>query len=340
MTAAPKRTKKKDLAGDAPGAAAPAGRPKLSDALITQGLLRLTIQRHLPEGRKDVEWAVFRELRNHTGYTSGKRDTAVDVFAMHLWPSKKHWRVAYEVKASRADFLRELEKPDKRAWGMEVSNEFWYVCYPGVAKPEEIPAGCGLLRADEALTRLQKVVHAPQREARDLSMNEMAAMARRSAEEQSALFSYSGKELSENDLVALLESRMDAHLLNCVRERTDVEVELVLSRVRHTLQTYATDMQELGIEPPAWMLNGDLGKERFWDGRKWVSEVLARRIGVHQLQENARSLEDASRALSRQRQRLEEAEEKVRQALEQTHALYRVPAALPTTPILQTKSFP
>lgn len=338
MAAAQKRTKKKALDGERLDTAASAGKAKLSDALITQGLLRLTIERHLPAEKKVAEWAIFRELRNHTGFAEGNRTTSVDVFAMHLWPSKKHWRVAYEVKASRADFLRELDKPEKRAWGMEVANEFWYVCYPGVAKPEEIPAGCGLLRADEALTRLQKVVHAPQREVRDLTMNEMAAMARSGAEEHSALFRYSGRELTEKDLVELLNSRMDAHLHHCAQARAEEEVERVLSSIQHMLKTYATDMQELGIEPPAWMKSGELRKEGFWGARKWVSENLARRIGVHQLQENARHLEQAAFVLSRQRQRFEDAEASVRQALEATQSLCRGSQVKPEPSVLEGES--
>src|SRR5690606_3999643 len=139
----------------------------------------LVIERHADSrGAAAGQWALFPELRNGTGY--GTQTSYIDLFALNLWPSKRHWRIAYELKASRADFLRELAKPEKRAWAMEVANEFWYVCYPGVAKPEEIPQGCGLMIANEALTKLRKVVQAPQREARDLTMTEVAAFARRS----------------------------------------------------------------------------------------------------------------------------------------------------------------
>jgi len=133
--------------------ALPLERP--SDALVTLGLRRLIAQKHSDTSKGvSPEWALFFELRSGTGH--GPRTAYVDALALNLWPSKQHWRVAYELKASRADFLRELAKPEKRSWAMEIAHEFWYVCYPGVAKPEEIPQGCGLMVADEGLSKLKK----------------------------------------------------------------------------------------------------------------------------------------------------------------------------------------
>lgn len=298
---------------------------KLSDAVTTQGLIRLVSERHANDRQKmSAEWAFFRELRSHTGHTGGaKVDCFVDCFAMHLWPSKQHWRVAYELKASRADFLRELAKPEKRQWGMSISNEFWYVTAPGVAKPEEIPAGCGLMVADASLTKLRKVVQAPQREAAPLTMNEMASMARHLSEATGPLFSYSGKDLSEADLHELLESRMDGHMRTLVREKAQASADALLLKARETLAEYARLMREAGLPPASWMESGDLDQAHVWDAKKWVHEAFSRPLGIHHLSENIRGLERSLHSLGWLESRLNDARETLGAALVATQETLR-----------------
>jgi hypothetical protein len=235
------------------------------------------------------EWAVFRELRS--GSVRGQSERSVDLFAMNMWPSKKHWRVAYELKASRADFLRELAKPEKRAWGMEVSNEFWYVCYAGVAKPEEIPAGCGLLVADECLENLRKVVQAPQRDSRELTMTEVSSMVRRESETFGPLFGYAGRELSEVHLHALLESRMDGHLRELVREGVKTGVTSALAGARELLARYARDLRAANVEPPAWMEAVDFENHMGWSARSWVEDAFSKKLGRTALMAHRKTLE-------------------------------------------------
>lgn len=289
------------------------GRP--SDHFITQGLRRLLAEKHdVNEVGMGQEWSLFYELRSGAGF--GNSVSYVDAFALNLWPSKKHWRVAYELKASRADFLRELKKPEKRSWAMEISNEFWYVCYPGVAKPEEIPQGCGLLLANKDLTKLQRSVVAPQRTARELTLSEVSAIARRSAQETTALFRYAGKELSESDLRALLKSREDQHFHAAVREASTVQAATILSSVESTLRGYARDLEEAGLPAPAWMKSADLSKPVGWDSRKWAKEALLDGPGLTALQEGLR---DVQRAQAR----LEQAKEAVDKAASSVEDLLR-----------------
>lgn len=54
-------------------------------------------------------------------------DQRIDAFALHTWPSKKYRRIAYEVKASRSDLLRELAQPWKCEAALALSNEFFLV---------------------------------------------------------------------------------------------------------------------------------------------------------------------------------------------------------------------
>ncbi len=70
--------------------------------------------------------------------------------------------VGHEVKASRADWLTELGKPDKASTWADQCHEWWLVTVPGVVHEGELPAGWGLMVPGPSTTRM-KIVHAAQR---------------------------------------------------------------------------------------------------------------------------------------------------------------------------------
>ena len=112
------------------------------------------------------EWAFVANLRSHVGFRSPGRESYLDAFAMRCFPSKGLTRVAFEVKVARSDWLAELRDPRKRANGMRLSHEFWFVAPSGVVKMEEVPEGCGLLQATEGGLRTKRA--APYREAESM----------------------------------------------------------------------------------------------------------------------------------------------------------------------------
>jgi hypothetical protein len=57
--------------------------------------------------------------------------------------------IVHEVKVHRSDLLSDLRSPTKRAAYLQLGGECWYVIRAGIAKPEEIPAECGVLVATE-----------------------------------------------------------------------------------------------------------------------------------------------------------------------------------------------
>lgn len=231
-------------------------------AFTAQDLRRLIADLHglVPAERKltlSEEWALFFELRNGTGH--GRQDRYVDAFAFNLYPSKKHWRVAYEIKVSRGDFLSELKKPEKRAFAFDISNEFWYACAPGVAKPEEIPEGCGLLVVSGS--KLKRVVQAKQRDARPLEMAEVAAIARSSCRYDvltSRLWRYQDCELDEDALNALVQTRRDELFESELNRRVKRDVDQMTQNLRQRVSDYADALKAAGVTPPDWMLNEEL----------------------------------------------------------------------------------
>ena len=90
------------------------------------------------------EWVFFRELRVGVGWAVGA-EQRLDAWAMNLWPSKGFQRLAFEVKVSRSDFLREKKKPGKRDAGFLVSNRFYFVAPVKLIGTNEVPEDCGLI---------------------------------------------------------------------------------------------------------------------------------------------------------------------------------------------------
>ncbi|MGZ5238759.1 MAG: hypothetical protein ACXWCN_01455, partial [Caldimonas sp.] len=72
--------------------------------------------------------------------------------------------IVHEVKVRRSDLLADLRRAGKREAYLQLGGECWYAIRNGIAEPDEIPAECGVLVADE--TRLAVARPAPKRPAR------------------------------------------------------------------------------------------------------------------------------------------------------------------------------
>lgn len=102
-------------------------RPKLG--MTVDFIVRSLAKRH-----EFPEWVLAEEvLLDHA-------QRKVDLLAI----SKKQV-IAYEIKVSRADFLSEIETPNKRAAAIDWFTQFYFAVPSGLVKPEELPAGCGLI---------------------------------------------------------------------------------------------------------------------------------------------------------------------------------------------------
>ena len=72
--------------------------------------------------------------------------------------------IVHEVKVRRSDLLADLHRAGKREAYLQLGGECWYAIRSGIAEPDEIPAECGVLVADDA--RIEVVRAAPKRPAR------------------------------------------------------------------------------------------------------------------------------------------------------------------------------
>lgn len=58
--------------------------------------------------------------------------------------------IVHEIKVRRSDLLADLRRASKREAYLQLGGECWYAIKSGIAEPDEIPAECGVLIADEA----------------------------------------------------------------------------------------------------------------------------------------------------------------------------------------------
>jgi hypothetical protein len=72
--------------------------------------------------------------------------------------------IVHEVKVRRSDLLADLRRASKREAYLQLGGECWYAIRSGIAEPDEIPAECGVLVADDA--RIEVARAAPKRPAR------------------------------------------------------------------------------------------------------------------------------------------------------------------------------
>lgn len=111
------------------------------------------------------EWLTYRECWR------------IDFFAMHAWPTRKHARVGYEIKVSRADFRTELKKPGKRMNAVDLCNEFYFATPADLVQVHEVPEDCGLVWvAESGRTTVKK--RAPRTDARAFTDAEVIYLAR------------------------------------------------------------------------------------------------------------------------------------------------------------------
>lgn len=121
-----------------------------------------------------------------------------DAISMQTWPSKGLVIRGYEVKATRSDWLRELDNPEKNREWQKACDE-WYVVAPkGVVVLEELPPAWGLLvpKGDLQL-RIASRPEASSSSDGIISRDLLAAIFRAAANERKALENDARGEIEE-----------------------------------------------------------------------------------------------------------------------------------------------
>lgn len=77
--------------------------------------------------------------------TSVDKTRCLDAIAMGCWKSVGIQIIGFEIKDSRADWLRELQDPSKAEAWKQYCHSWYLVAQKGVVKPEELPPSWGLM---------------------------------------------------------------------------------------------------------------------------------------------------------------------------------------------------
>lgn len=88
------------------------------------------------------EYALLDQVRNDSGFYATR---TFDAMAVSLWPSRGHTFDIYEIKVSRSDWQRELNKPDKAEDACKIADRFWIIAPAGCVRDGELPPTWGLL---------------------------------------------------------------------------------------------------------------------------------------------------------------------------------------------------
>lgn len=144
---------------------------KAKPRTITAHHLYQALRARLPE----QAWALFREVRNSTGFSRQIR--TADALAMSLWPSRGLELHGYEFKVSRSDWQAELKAPAKAEAIAQYCDRWWLVVgHDAVVRAGELPANWGLLVLRGS--RLQCETEAPKLDPKPLDRLILAAICR------------------------------------------------------------------------------------------------------------------------------------------------------------------
>jgi len=183
------------------------------------------LRKALRERYKREAYALFFEVRSATGFTAAR---AADAVAMGLYPSRGLELEGFEIKASRSDWLAELNNPDKAREVSRFCDRWWVVTTgPGIVKRADLPSTWGLLVLDKKGS-LRALVRAPKLKSEPMTRGFIASLFR---EAQRA---YSSQAVVE----AEVKRRVEAASKDLVRrtasrcERAEKEVDYIRSKLR------------------------------------------------------------------------------------------------------------
>jgi hypothetical protein len=117
----------------------------VSAPLTELDLLRMLRCKYTQDAGNGPAWVFIPHVRNAAGFEATR---TADAVAMSVWPSRGLLLHGFEIKVSRADWLRELKNPAKAESFCALVDRWWVVTATAdIVGPGELPAGWGLLVA-------------------------------------------------------------------------------------------------------------------------------------------------------------------------------------------------
>tara|TARA_R110002167_G_scaffold42512_4_gene129109 strand:- start:389 stop:1165 length:777 start_codon:yes stop_codon:yes gene_type:complete len=228
--------------------------------VTSKDILNGIMDRHSSE-----DWVCFSEVSQSTGAYSGRRADAV---CMNLWPSKGLAIHGFEIKVSRADFMKEMMDITK-AEAVGQYCDFWWLAVPsGLVDVTEIPDAWGLMVLHANGLKIKK--QAPKRTPKDPTRGFMASLLR------------SGRDVHKPYIEQEIERRLSA--LNDQREKSEKRRREMTTSRNERAEIWIADFEKkLGCKFEDWQCPSEMA-ERLAVARSLkfghVSRLMAACAGV------------------------------------------------------------
>jgi hypothetical protein len=232
------------------------------------------------------EWVLLFELSGGTGWR-GQQHRA-DAVAFNCYPSKGLHRLAFEVKRTRQDYMREVDAPAKRQWLESLCHQCYFVVAPGIVKEEELPSSWGLIVATKEGKELRRTKAAEHRDLGPLpesfALGAIRALADRIHTIDSKHYRFKGEEVTQEQIDEVVDARLAFTRKRLEEELRDLgKLEQGLHDERRVLRgplealAYAVESgNRLGrhrVVGSFGMRSGDLPTVRTEDVQQWMTEV-------------------------------------------------------------------
>lgn len=133
--------------------------------------LRALLRQQFPAN----QYAMLYEVRDGAGFEARR---SADVIMMGLWPSRGCQLEGMEIKISRGDWLREMQKPEKAEAIVQYCDHWWIVASRAdIVRPEELPPTWGLMIPGKKGLRVIRA--SPRLNAQPIDRSFLAAMLKR-----------------------------------------------------------------------------------------------------------------------------------------------------------------
>lgn len=240
-------------------------------------------------------WLLLNEVHDGTGWGWSR---SADAVAFGLYLSRGHEVHVFECKASRADFLQEMRKPEKAM--IEEADRIFLVIPTGLVKKSEVPANWGLIHVSRKgdgyrlrTTKQAPLLHGDEMWNRPLPKEFVAAMLVRLNKE---LEKYRKDSVLREDIRGKLDQAYEDgrdSIISCdvSRERERLEFKQLRESVakfeaKSGISIHSYNGEELG-KIVKWI--GDIPKVS-WMKKRFTFAVKSLRDSANELEEHLEKL--------------------------------------------------
>lgn len=180
------------------------------------------------------QFALLFEVRSCTGAVRSER--YADAIAFSLWPSRGLDVLAFEIKVSRGDWMRELSDPSKADEFFRYMDFWWIVAPRGLVKKDELPKRWGLIEPVAGDSKLAVKVQAERLDPLPMPRYMLASMAR-------SVY-YTAKDYGLQDIEVSRRVKAESERLTELYRKESEKCRLAVKQAEEKLNLFANAIGE------------------------------------------------------------------------------------------------